>query len=313
MTTMSDMADQPPDLQEQLELLARPEQEMSNRGLRAFSDLDRQEVAQVQAVWRRLPTERRIEIVKKLYSLAEDNVDLNYRPIFLSCLDDTEATVRVTAIEGLWEDERTQTMRQLLPLAQDPSSDVRAAAMTVLGRFAYMAVMDELQPDDRQAVHTTLLRVADDTGQPLNVRRCAIESLGYLADSARDAQSVVTRAYEHQDQDVRASAVVAMGRSMRPEWFEPITRELRSTSPVLRFVAAQAVGELGEDGQQLLPRLLPLIEDTDLEVSLMTIWALGQVGGEEGQRALRRLARTGDEPRRLAANAALSEIELGQF
>lgn len=311
--TTSDMPDQPPDLHEQLELLARPDQEMTNRGLRAFSDLDRQELAKFQPVWRRLPAERRIEIARKLFSLAEDNVDLNYRSVFLICLDDPEATVRVTAIEGLWEDERVQTMRQLLPLAQDSSSEVRAAAMTVLGRFAYMAVMDELRPDDRQAVHTTLLRVADDAAQPPEVRRRAIESLGYLADNAGDAQSVISRAYEHQDQDMRASAIVAMGRSMRPEWFGQITHELRSESPVLRFVAAQAVGELGEDGQPLLPTLLPLVEDTDLEVSLMTIWALGQVGGQEGQRTLRRLARIGNEPQRLAASAALAEIELGQF
>lgn len=310
---MNDMQDQTPDLQEQLELLAKPDQEMTNRGLRAFSDLDRQALARFQAVWRRLPAERRVEIAKKLYTLAEDNVDLNYRPIFLSCLDDTEAAVRVTAIEGLWEDEWVQTMRRLLPLAQDASSDVRAAAMTVLGRFAYMAVMDELQPEDRQAVHITLLRVADDISQPLEVRRRAIESLGYLADNASDAQAVVSRAYEQQDQDVRASAVLAMGRSMRPEWFERIEHELRSESPVLRFVAAQAAGELGEDGQPLVPALLSLVEDPDLEVSLMTIWALGQIGGEDVQRMLRRLARTGDEPRRLAANAALSELELGQF
>jgi hypothetical protein len=66
MMTMNEMLEQPPDLHEQLALLARPDQEMTSRGLRAFSDLDRQELAMFQAVWRRLPVERRRAMVKKL-------------------------------------------------------------------------------------------------------------------------------------------------------------------------------------------------------------------------------------------------------
>jgi HEAT repeat protein len=244
---------------------------------------------------------------KIFYTLAEDNVDLDFRNIFLRSLSDTDDAVRAVAVEGLWEDERLSTMRQLLTMVNDPSSSVRTAVVISLSRFAYRAELGELAPDNIQALCVTLLDVATDKNQPLDVQRRAVEALGYFAETPA-AQAEVARAYDHPELRMKESALVAMGRSMRDQWFGTIEKELGNHAPVLRYAAAQAVGELAEDGEPLLPHLLPLVDDDDAEVAQAAIMALGQVGGTDALRVLQRLIRSRDESRRQAARDALAEL-----
>jgi HEAT repeat protein len=215
--------------------------------------------------------------------------------------------VRATAIDGLWEDDRLLTLRRLLALANDPAQEVQVAALLNLARFAYMAELDELPVDEAAHMSNTLLDLAADMKQPLDVRRRAIEALGYFAEVS-EAQAEIGRAYDSNSTQLRESALIAMGRSMRPEWFPLIEREMRSSSPELRFTAAQAAGELGEDGQQLVPALLALIDDDDTEVSTAAVWAMGQIGGAHGERVLERLLHSKNEVLRQAANEALSAL-----
>ncbi len=112
---------------------------------------------------------------------------------------------------------------------------------------------------------------------------------------------------------MRESAVLAMGRSMRPTWHPYIERELKSPSPAMRYEAARAVGELGEDGQPFLAGLLPLVDDEDGEIATAAIWSLGQVGGPSAKRVLQRLARSKDNARRAAANEALEELSIAEL
>jgi HEAT repeat protein len=288
------------------------EQPLSRRAMAALSNLDDKQFAAFQAVWQRIGSERRVEAIHTLLVLAEENVDVNFRRIFLDCLDAPEATVRAVAVDGLWEDENPRTMRRFIALLNDPASEVRVAAVLNLSRFAYRAALDELSYENQQAVCTALLNIMTDEGQPLDVQRRAIEALGYFADSPA-AQTQVGHAYEHRSQRMRESAIVAMGRSMRPEWFATIEKELHSPLPVLRYAAAQATAELAEDAEPLLPALLPLVDDEDPEVSQAAILALGQIGGANAEKVLNRLKKSQNDMHRQAANEALAELMLGDF
>jgi HEAT repeat protein len=263
-------------------------------------------------IWRQFPAERRLEIVHALDDLGEDNVDMDFRPVLRASLSDADPDVRAAAIAGLWEEESEQTMERLIALLDDEAGVVRSAATVALAPFAYRAELGELSAAGAQRVFATLMRVATDPEQPLEVRRRAVEGLGYFAGS-KEAQAELGRAYAHSEITMRESAVLAMGRSMRPTWFPYIERELKSPSPALRFEAARAVGELGDEGRHLLPSLLPLVDDDDTEISLAAIWSLGQVGGPSAKRLLERLARSKDDTRRQAAAEALEELSMGEL
>ncbi|NJO05253.1 MAG: HEAT repeat domain-containing protein [Chloroflexaceae bacterium] len=250
--------------------------------------------------------------MRALNTLAEDNVDLNFRQFFLACLSDPDDQVRAIAVDGLWEDESSRTLEALLQLVEDPSGMVRVAAVLGLSRFAYMAEMDELSEEDALAVCTTLLDVASDDKQPMDVLRRAVEALGYFANSP-EAQAEIGRAYQSGDQLMRESSMVAMGRSIRAEWVPYIERELRSPSPAMRYEAARAVGEMADEGRPLLQKLLPLVEDDDIEIAVAAIWALGQVGGPQARQVLSRIVRTNDDARRRAADDALADLNLEAF
>lgn len=297
------------EIQEYLLQLQDNSRPMTVRDLKILSDLGPEQSAQFRRHWRSIPAERRLEIVHELGALTEDNLDLDFRAVFACCLDDADAEVRVAAIEGLWEDNRPATMRRLLDLLADSDSSVRAAAALGLSRFAYQAEMGELQADDARRLQRRLLDMAADPEQGIEARRRAVEGLGYFANSP-EAQTEIGQAYAHPEQMMRESAVVAMGRSMRPTWYPYIERELGSRSPALRYEAARAVGELGAEGQAMVAGLIALVDDDDLEVALAAIWALGQVGGEHARRVLRRIARSNDAARRQAAVDALEELAL---
>lgn len=295
--------------EEQLALLGDLAQPLQHSELKALSALGPELLRVFWQGWASIPAERRVAIVQALDDLAEEHVEMDFRPVFRACMHDSEAEVRVAAIAGLWEDESERTMDRLIAMLDDAAGAVRSAAVLALAPFAYRAELGELAQPASQRVFAALLRVVADPEQPLEVRRRAVEALGYFAGS-KEAQAELGRAYAHSELAMRESAILGMGRSLRPTWFPYIERELKSPSPALRYEAARAVGELGEDGRPMLASLLPLVDDDDSEIALASIWALGQIGGPNAKRLLERLARSKDPTRSQAARDALEELSL---
>lgn len=277
--------------------------------LRSLSGIDPRDHAAVWEEWQRIPAKRRIEIAHAMVELAEDNVDLDFTVMFQWLLDDADAAVRASAIEGLWECDTLPILRRMLTLLHDPAEQVRAAAAMALGRFAYMAEIEEIDASYGQQVHDALLALIRDPSQPIEVRRRAIESAGYFAESD-EVQQQIELAYASPDQLMRESALMAMGRSMLPRWLPIVSRELESPSPALRYEAARAAGEMADLARSLVSRIVRLCSDTDTEVALAAIWALGQIGGETARRTLQRIRGSDDEARRQAAAEALEELTL---
>jgi HEAT repeat protein len=294
-----------------LSALAEPEHKITMTALRTLSDLPWEQRDAFWEPWQELATLRRREVVGRLVELADDNVDLNFSTVLLACLQDGDSAVRARAAEGLWENEHPRSMRQLLSLMLgDPAPEVRAAAAVTLSRFAYMAEMGELSASDDGALREAFMRVLNDAEQPPVVRRRALESAGYFG-AAPEVERAIREAYGAGETGLRESALVAMGRSLQPGWLATIGENLGSDNAALRYQAARAAGEYAEDGEPLLRGLLPLLDDDDGEVSLAAIWALGQIGGQRAKDALERMRKRGDEAQRQAADAALTELSLG--
>ncbi len=295
-----------------LQLLGASETPLSHRELRGLVGLGMADRERFWGAWQQIETERREEIVQTMVELAEDNVDLDFGEVWLWLLEDRSPTVRAAAVEGMWEDVSPRALRRMRELLRsDPDGAVRAGAAMALSRFAHLAALGELE-GDHEALLADLLAVLRDETQPLEVRRRALESAGYFADSPA-VQDEIARAYRSNEQYFRESALVAMGRSMDPRWLPAVERELESGSPALRYEAAHAAGEMADIARPLLAKVIRLVDESDTEIALSAIWALGEIGGEPARRALERLSRSRDAARSEAAIEALKELNLGQM
>ncbi len=123
-------------------------------------------------------------------------------------------------------------------------------------------------------------------------------------------REVIAAAYAHEDAEMRASAVSAMGRSADKYWRDMATSELDSSDPRMRFEAARAVGEL--EVRNAVPRLIELLGDADREVQGAAVAALGQIGGKPARQALVAAAKSEDEVLRALADEALQELEFAR-
>jgi HEAT repeat protein len=295
-----------------LQQIGTPYRRLAMADLKGISGLSSGDRGEFWPLWQKIPADRRSEIAHATVELAEDNIDLDFAELWYWLLEDDHPAVRVSAVEGLWESESLRVLRRLTEMLRgDSSEEVRAAVAAGLGHFAYSAALGELgSPEQEQALEQALLATVTDRSLPLEVRRRALESAGYFAGS-EVIQQQSELAYRSDEQLLRESALVAMGRSMLPRWLPVIARELESPSPALRYEAARAAGEMAEEARSLLPRLTPLLTDSDTEIALAAIWALGQIGGERARKALKQVAKSADEARSQAASEALDELSLG--
>jgi HEAT repeat protein len=277
-----------------------------------LSRIEPEEIERLAAIWSAIPAARRYAVVKELVEIAEGNFEVDFDAVFRWGLRDIDADVRAASVEGLWENEDLALMEELLVLFRDDVADhVRAAAATSLGRFLLLSELGKVPANRCQHVYDTLVETFVEINETLDVRRRGLESLAYVGTD--EVVELLAEAYDHPEEKMRISAVFGMGRSADERWIGTVVQELFSVNPEMRYEAARACGEL--QARIAVPRLAELIDDPDREVQEAAIWALGQVGGDAARRLLEKCYREGDETTRIAAEAALEELEFlhGQF
>lgn len=244
-----------------------------------------------KAGWAQLSIQARQRALSALSDLAEDNVELDFNPIFKHALNDEDEIVRARAIAGLWECEERGLITPLIRLlTEDPAENVRVTAAQGLGRFAVLAELGRLLPRDPERIGNALLAVVDNEDESIEVRRRALEAVSSL--SLPRVPEVIREAYASEEEEFRLSAVYAMGRTCEPEWLPTLLAELDSQAPEMRYEAAGALGHLGE--VEAVVYLVPLLKDDDPQVQQAAILALGAIGGPVAQKALQRALDTDD-------------------
>ncbi len=295
----------PKDFKQVLDELAAADVPFSPLNLYLFSDLDRKDLERLEAVWPDVPVERRRQLLEDLGELAEANFEVTFEAVSRMAMEDLDGLVRARAISNLWEVDNPDLIAPLLhSLAEDPVTEVRAAAASTLGNYVYLNELEELPPSQGKRVEDALLVTAAGDDEPI-VRRRAIEALGF---SARpEVPPLIESAYRSDREDFRASALFAMGRAADQRWATPVTTELHSPSPSLRFEAARAAGEL--ELKETVPALTELLEDPDPMVREAAIWSLSQVGGPKARRALTELLAQAGEDESDFIQDALDNLE----
>lgn len=292
-------------LQKALDHLKDTGTPLSRSLLYHLSCLERDEHELLFVAWAELPVARRRSLVCTLAEIAEADFEVNFDPIFRFGLRDDDAEVREFAVEGLWENEDSTLIKDLLTLLQtDPIASVRAAAVTSLGRFVLLGELGKLSEVYCQPIYDALYAIVTEAKDELEIQRRAIESISYV--STDPVAELLEVAYAHSDEKMRVSAIFGMGRSADQRWIETVLGEVHSSNPEMRYEAARACGEL--QARRAIPDLAELIDDADREVQEAALWALGQIGGNQARKLLEESLEEGDPVTRLAAQAALEEL-----
>jgi HEAT repeat protein len=279
---------------------------LTEKQLRVFNTVDDRHLAEFFGVWDKLDAERRAYVAEKLQMLVADDFEVDFSPIFQHALDDADARVRLSSIEGLEYDESLELIDKLIALMRhDPVEDVRAAAAESLGRFMLLGEMNKLSQRRRAQVYSALMAVLLTTSEDSAEYARALESVAYVSNDEVDY--FVRAAYKSEDDDLRVSAVAAMGRSADPVYEDIVRNELNSESADMRAEAAAAAGEL--ELVESVAQLGKMLDDPMPFVAIAAIDALAAIGTREAQGHLERASESDDDEVAEAAEEALEELQ----
>jgi len=276
--------------------------------LYGLSMMTKENLAEFEAVWPKIDSDRRQIIMQQLVDIAEQSFEVDFDPILILGLKDPDSEVQALAIGGLWEDESSVLIPSFIYLfKQGQTSRVRAAAATALGRYIYLGELEEIDDTAVMVVEQALLETIRQPDEDIEVIRRAIEAISY---SGREGvEQIIESAYYHEDELMRVSAIFSMGRSYNKKWESIILAELDNINPAIRFEAARACGEL--ELKEAVDKLIELIDiEADTSVLQNAIWSLGQIGGFKAQGVLERLSASPDEAISVVAEDALNELLL---
>ncbi|MGM0540355.1 MAG: HEAT repeat domain-containing protein [Thermodesulfobacteriota bacterium] len=225
--------------------------------------------------------------------------------IFLQAVLDTKGSLedRMLAAElggdpVVINDELAQALLQVAMNADEPE-ELRQQAIVSLGPVLELADLEEYDifedaPISEHVfmnIQENLHALFDDQNVPKNVRRSALEaSVRAESDWHHEA---IQQAYTSGDADWKLSAVFCM---IYIQGFEDeILESLQSPEEMIHYHAVQAAGnwELEEAWKHISS--LAVSPETDRDVRLNAIEALGSIEPEKSQSILERLTRDEDE------------------
>lgn len=278
-----------------------------------FSDLEEADLAVLKEKWLKIKTSRRSKIMRELKEIAESDTLVCFDGVALLALDDPESSVRVNAIELLWEYEQKCLIPILIEMLQnDPEIYVRAAAATGLGKFIYLGEMEEIPSDAYLKTENALLD-AINSQDDKEVRQHALEAISFSCHKA--AQNEIRKAYASEDPTWVACSMFAMGHSADSRWADMVMENLDHPASDVQYAAVRAAGELElDEARDPLLMLLESSDQFDEELYNAIVWSLSQIGGENVRSALEYLLETEEEDADAAEilETALENLEFNE-
>lgn len=242
-----------------------------------LSDRRRQDIKMLEPMWLKLSSTYKHKVLRALNEASEASFELSYREIALFSVEDGSSLARAAAVDLLWEDHSIETMQLFLKLAQDdPASYVKARALIGLGRFILLGEYGEIPAALALKAQQLAIELHRSPDESIEVRRRALEA---LANSNHpDADHLIRAAYWQGNHLLKAGALFAMGRTCDAQWQDILLDELEGSDNELVYEAVRACGEIQLESS--LDSISALAFSDDREIQLMSIWALGEIGGK---------------------------------
>ncbi|TVR20086.1 MAG: HEAT repeat domain-containing protein [Anaerolineaceae bacterium] len=251
-----------------------------------LSDLSYEQMEAIRPTWQSVAPAIQRAIMRGLISSAEASIHVDYRRFGIDALDGDDPRVREHAIELLWEDQSLEVMYKLIRMAEgDDNRDVRAAALSSLGRYILMGEVGDLSPEETRNAEETVIRIWQNESSDLEVKRRALEAIANC--SHEIVPHAIQQAYDNPSSEMRASAIFAIGRTADKRWQDIVMAEIDNPEPAIRYEAARAAGELAL--VESVPRLAEMTMEDDRELTLTAIWSLGEIGGRTAMQILETL------------------------
>jgi HEAT repeat protein len=257
-----------------------------------LSGMDAENIISLRPIWEQLSAGYRRNVLRELIEASEADIQLEYRELGMFALRDADTRVREAAIELLWEDQSLELLNELVEMAiRDESREVRAAAVSALGRFILAGEIGDLPEEQTLPAREAAIFLLTANDEDVLVRRRALESISNCVHEI--VPNAIKVAYQSDDQEMQVSALYAMGRTYDQQWAEIVIEELDSDDPEKQYEAAKSAGEL--ELIDSVPKLSQLALGDDREIQLVAIWSLGEIGGKESMRVLEFLLGKADE------------------
>ncbi|MCS5642990.1 MAG: HEAT repeat domain-containing protein [Dehalococcoidia bacterium] len=251
--------------------------------LAELSRLTGPEASEFGQLWLEWSSERVLDIVERMISLCEDQLDVEFEVIYKQGLKHPNPTVRIASLKGLEETEDRALVIQLGKiLKSDPVAEVRAAAAIPLAHLSIMAEAGKLSARYREVLEDALYGVMENEREIQEVKLKAMEAVSVFA--AERLTSHIELAWSSGDLNAGQSSLFTMGRTSDPKWIEHVIPDLEHDSASVRYEAAIAMGELGDE-HHLRVMDAPL-DDEDLTVQLAAISAVERIGGDAAKAKL---------------------------
>ncbi len=292
---LDDMPTAPPsvDIQEGIAALRSYDGDIpSSTILYGLSGVLLEELELLKPVWFSLKPVFRRRVMRTLLEASEADFMLDYRMVGMMGLGDDDPGVREAAIDVLWEDETLEVMNRLMSLAlHDDSNEVRATAASALGRYILLGELETLPEQYTRNAQDVAVRLWNNRQGDVLVRRRALEAISNCGHTI--VPDAIQEAYHSDDPDMRSSAIFAMGRTYDQRWAEYVLTEMQSEDPRLRYEAARAAGAL--ELEEAVRHLGQLVLEDDREILEVSVWSLGEIGGDRAIRLLEALAEKADD------------------